>query len=350
MVSKISGQFFTRLVPLFLLLLVCQPAQAGKKIILERILATVNSEIILESDWRQRFEAMTKRLARMQRIPDNVKQKQLKKLPLRILKSMVQEKLLIQAARVKQISVTEAEIVAQMERTRKRFRLTPAQFRLALQQQGYTLSSYRTMLQQQLQKMKLTHREVRMKIRITENDIQAEYKRLSRGVDAGPTEYNVQHIVYLVPKKAKPAQIKEIRRKAGNGLKAALLNPKQFTSLAKRLSEGPFKSNGGSLGFVKKSEIDPALGMIMVQMKAGTVHPRLLRSPMGFHVLYLRSKRSSGIASIGDVRAKIKAQLTGQAYQRQLRNYVNKLRKSAVIKYRIKVLRELQIPTKGLPR
>jgi len=115
--------------------------------------------------------------------------------------------------------------------------------------------------------------------------IQSEERR--RGVSS--TEYNLAHIVLMVPERASPEVIQQTRKRAEE-LRQKLLAGAEFSELAIGQSQGAEALQGGQLGWKKSGELPDLFLDALRTMEVGSIS-EVLRSPNGFHLLKLVDKR-----------------------------------------------------------
>lgn len=320
---------------------------AGKRIVIERIVAVVNNEIVLWSDWKQRFMVLKER-ATQGILDDGAKKKRIEKLRDEVLQKMIDDILLDQVARKLQVTVTSKEVDAAIVDTQRRYKLTPDQFREAQRQQGFTITTYRAMVGRELRKLRLLRRVLRNKVNVSEQDERAFYRRMISDVNAGPTEFLVRHIQINVPKNAPAADRKKLQARGEALLKTVktkLNSPKKetFASMAKKFSQEINASeSGGSLGWHKtkfdagEEETLPSnLMKALRRTKVGTIFPRLLKSQLGYHILFVERKRSSGVLDFKTARPNIQKVLRKQAFEKAYTQYMKEIRKKAVVVKRL---------------
>lgn len=320
---------------------------AGKRFVVERIVAVVNGDIVLWSDWKQKYEALQEKI--LQGILDNeTKKKRAAALRDEVLQRMIDDILLDQVALKLQIGVAKQEIDAAVEDTRKRYKLTAEQFLEAQKQQGFTASSYREMVQRELRKLRLLQRVLRDKVNVTSQDEQAFYRQMIQGVEAGPAEVLVRHIQWNIPSDATPAQIQTLKQRADSLfalVQKALQTkpPAKFEVLAKKYSqEANASETGGSLGWHKlkfdvgeEETLPPSLMQAVRKTKPGEIYPKVIRSQLGFHMLYVEQHRLSGVLSFKEALPNIRKVLRQRAFERAYQQYILELRKKAVVERRL---------------
>ncbi len=301
----------------------------AERILVERIIAVVNGEIILWSEWQARVKLMKAKLEAV--IDPDERKKREKKLAREILNQMIDEILLAQEAKKYQIQISEKEIQAAIEDTKKRYGLTDEQFREAQRQQGYTPESYREMIRRELQKVKLIQRVLQQKVRITESDERAFYNKMVKDLKSEGREFLVKHILIPIKKGDTPEAIAEKKSLAEKILEELKKEPKKFDTILKKYSSNSDRVQGGSLGWMKRGDLHPALESAMLRTEPGKIYPHLLRTPIGFHILAVEKVRRSGILPFEEARANIRKVLQRRAFEKAYKQYLAQLRRKAVI-------------------
>lgn len=146
----------------------------AKPVLVDRIIAVVNDDIVLWGDFQHRVQRMKAALGK-RKVPE-------KQLAKRALADLINDKLILHVARKLRIRVTRKEIdaaIAQVKRTNK---VNDTQLANALQAQGYSMARYRQELAQQIVRMKTINLAVRPRMQISESDLRAEYKKLASAV------------------------------------------------------------------------------------------------------------------------------------------------------------------------
>lgn len=103
----------------------------------------------------------------------------------------------------------------------------------------------------------------------------------------------------------------------------------QFTRLAAELSNCPTGAQGGDLGWIGPQDCAPELANELFHQKhvQGVlgVHPRLIHSRFGFHILEVLGRRPGQQKSYEEVRERIAAQLALQSRAKALHQYMRLL-------------------------
>ena len=139
---------------------------------------------------------------------------------------------------------------------------------------------------------------------LTDEAIKARYDRDYAG-KPGEEEIHARHI--LVEDEAKA---KDIIKQLAAGA--------DFAELAKTNSKDPGATNGGDLGFFKKSDMLPEFADAAFALKPGQVTPVPVQTRFGWHVIKLEERRSAPPATLEQVRDEIRQLLIQEGVTRVL--------------------------------
>ena len=172
---------------------------ASGSVVVDRVVAVVNGEIITLSDL-QREEALNKKSER--------------KLDERnILEDMIDRKLQIGAAKRAGMDVTEKELADAITDISKRNNMDAKQFEAALAKEGLTLDQYKIDLREQMTLSRMFNKYVRSTIAVDEAEARAFYHKNIKNYTL-PEEIHVRQIFLPLQENAKPDKIATIEKKA----------------------------------------------------------------------------------------------------------------------------------------
>ncbi|MFN7130966.1 MAG: peptidylprolyl isomerase, partial [Myxococcales bacterium] len=183
-------------------------------------------------------------------------------------------------------------------------------------------------LRKDLAAMKLIGIKVRSKIKVSDEDVRAEYARRAK-MESADTEVHARHIVIQVPKGATAAQEEEARKRA-LALAERARSGEDFIELAKNFSEGPSKDDGGDVGFFKKGDMVASFEQAAFALQVGGVSDPV-RTPFGWHVIKVEEKRAAPSKPLEQVREELRDRLFKEQMQRHTEAYVEELRKHAIV-------------------
>jgi peptidyl-prolyl cis-trans isomerase SurA len=269
------------------LLLIAATAQAQQSkprsiVVVDRIVAVVNDEVITERELAARVDFALRQLAQQGTQPParQVLERQL-------LERTINDRVQMQHARDTGTRVDDAELDRAMVKIAEQNKMTVAELRTVLAKDNVPYDKFREDIRSEITLSRLREREVAQKIVVTESEVDNFIQ--SQMAQPGRDEFNVSHILVSVPEKATPEQIQERRVRAEQAL-AQIKGGADFRQVAAAVSDGPEALQGGLLGWRESSRL-PALFLDALRpMQAGQLS-ELLRSSNGFHILRLNERR-----------------------------------------------------------
>jgi peptidyl-prolyl cis-trans isomerase SurA len=185
------------------------------------------------------------------------------------------------------------------------------------------------------------------KLHISNEDIQDWYNKHQKELE-GPEEVSLSEIMVStqpakenVESKDKPAaepdknlpedpaKAAEAEAKA-NQLLDQLKKGAKFDDLAKKSSDGPTASQGGTLGTFKRGELAKDLEDKTFALKAGE-NTGVIRTRQGFIILKVMAHRPAGIPPLNEISERIREAIYSERLEPAARAYLTKLREQAFI-------------------
>ena len=109
--------------------------------------------------------------------------------------------------------------------------------------------------------------------------------------------------------------------------------PERFAQLAAELSDCPTSANGGDLGWIGPGDCAPELANELFDQRHSRwgmgVHPRLIHTGLGFHIIEVLGRRKGKQLAFDDVQARIADDLGRQARMEARRQYLRQLAEQA---------------------
>ena len=259
------------------------PAAKGA-VPVDRIVAVVNDEVITANELAERTRLVAGQLrnAGGQVPPAETLQRQ-------VLERMINDLVQVQLAKETGVRVDDATVEKTIQRIADDNNLSMTAFRQALERDGIRYARFREDMRNELILARLREREIENAVVVTDAEVETELARAAkeRGGDA---EFNLQHILVLVPQQATPEQIDTRRRRALQAL-SELRKGTAFAEVSATFSEAPDALQGGTLGWRAAGRLPALFLEALEKLKPGEVSD-ILRSPNGFHIVKLLEKRS----------------------------------------------------------
>jgi peptidyl-prolyl cis-trans isomerase SurA len=259
--------------------------QPRKIVVLDRIIAVVNDDVItrLDLDERLRFATVQLKQQGTPPPPRDALEKQL-------LDRMVTDRVQLQLARETGLRVDDSELDKTMQRIALDNKLTLQQLRAVLEKDGVPFTRFREDIRNEIILARLREREVDNRISVAESEIE-NFISTQQAQAGRSDEYNLSHILVTVPENASPEQIQARRARAEQALEQ-IRSGADFRQVAASLSEAPDALQGGAMGWRDAARLPSLFLDALKTMPIGGLSP-ILRSSNGFHVLKLNERRGS---------------------------------------------------------
>jgi peptidyl-prolyl cis-trans isomerase SurA len=263
-----------------------QGAALAEPVEADRIVAVAGTEVITIQELRRRLDAALKQL-----------QKQGTPLPPRevlerqMLERMIMDSIQLQYARETGVRIDDSQLDMAIGRIAAGNRMTPQQFRVALERDGVSYARFREEIRDEMTMARLREREVDSKLVISDAEIDAFLANQANA--GGGEEYQIAHILLRAPESASPEQLQKLRLRGEQALKRAQAG-ENFAELAAAFSDAPDALQGGDLGWRPLERLPTIYAEAAKRVEPGGVSP-LLRSSAGFHIIKVVNKRGGMI-------------------------------------------------------
>lgn len=260
---------------------------------LDRIVAVVDENVVLQSELDARVAAVTKQYAaNPQQLP-----------PRDILEHQLLDRLILQQLQVARadatgVKVSDAEVDHSLTEIAQQNRLDISQLRGAIEQQGLNYDRFRNNVRDQLLVNRLRQRVAQSRVQVSD----AEVDSLIKNGNLHQGELHLGYIVINVPDGATPAEIDSAHAKAED-VKKQIDDGMDFAAAAIRYSNAENALQGGDLGWRSRNQLPPALVDIAEKLHDGETSAPV-RGPNGFHLIKLIGKRDQGAQMVDEYKAR----------------------------------------------
>ena len=252
---------------------------------IDRIVAVVNDDVITRHELDERIDAVVKQLQKQGTSlpPADALEKQM-------LERMIGDMLQAQFAKETGVHVDDTQLDKAMQRIAQENKFsTLAEFRARLAQDGVDFNKFREEVRGEIIATRLREREVDSKLVISEGEVDNYLATQAKQQGKGE-EYQLAHILVLVPEQASADKIQASRQRAGEAL-ARLQEGAEFAQVAAEFSDAKDAMQGGNLGLRPADRLPTLFLDALQKMRPGEISP-VLRSPNGFHIIKLIEKHS----------------------------------------------------------
>ncbi len=297
-------------------------AQTAAPVIeLDRIVAVVNDDVIVESELKARLRLVKDQLRQSGTAlpPEDVLSQQ-------VLERLVLERLQIQIAERAGIRVDEETLNRAVEQVARQNNFDVPRFKEVLERDGFDFARFREDIRNEILISRLQQRQLQNRITVTDRDIDNYISTIEKqGTDA--SAYRLSHILVAVPEAASSEAIAKARSEAER-IVDTLRNGADFAKVAVAQSDGQQALQGGDLGWRNGSELPTIFADVVPKLRKGEISDPI-KSSSGFHVV-----------QVADVRGETGRHVITQTRARHIQIRPNEVTSNAEAEQRLGQLRE----------
>jgi len=300
----------------FIFLLCSRQSTATASVVVDRVVAVVNNEIITLSDLQR--EAALKKIAGK---PDE-----------RILlEDMIDRKLQMAAAKRAGMDVTDKELADAIADILKRNSFDEKQFEAALAKDGLTLEQYKVELREQMTLSRMFNKYIRAGIAVDEAEVRSYYDRNLKSYTL-PEEIRLRQIFFPIPDNATSRENADVKEQAEQ-IFARARQGENFSRLVREFSQGATASQDGDLGFTQRESLLPEMEAAAQHLKPGDVSPPFTCAG-GYNIVKLEEVRMP-VRPYEKVKDEIMSMLYQQKVENTYRSWLQSLRSDSNIENRL---------------
>jgi peptidyl-prolyl cis-trans isomerase SurA len=283
---KLSNTLFKRLSPGLLgcLAALCMSVTANAASQqLDRIIAIVDDDVIMESELRHRMGAIRKNLqSQNQPMPPEHELRE------QLIEVLIVNSLQLQMANRAGVRIGEDELNETLTNIARQNNMSLEAFREALIKEGTPYPVMREQIREEMLIKRVQRGNIARKVEVTEQEID-NYLASEEGKSRTSASYLVEHLLLPVAEDADEeivalytAYMKELREKLSVG--------DRFSVTAADPPQTPYALRGGNLGWRKAADVPAIFADIVANMEIGSI-TEPIRSPSGLHLVKLMDRR-----------------------------------------------------------
>jgi peptidyl-prolyl cis-trans isomerase SurA len=254
--------------------------------IVDRIVAVIDDEVILQSELDFQV-AMFASQRKLDPTDPNIKQELLEKL--------VQDKLLYAQAVLDTIEVSDDDVNRQLDQVIAYYTQQYGSKERLEEAYGMSTEKIRREMKEDTRKNLMADMLKGQKfgnVEVTRREVKGFFESYKDSLGVISEKFKIAHI-YINPKSSD--KLKQKSKLFAQSLLDSIKNGADFAELAKKNSDDPGSAaGGGDLGFVKRGVFYSEFEAAAFKLKAGELS-EVIESPVGFHVIELIEKRGESI-------------------------------------------------------
>jgi peptidyl-prolyl cis-trans isomerase SurA len=308
------------------------PIREARATIVERVVAVVADKAILLSDLKERAKPF--QLQIYGSVPEGASRNAaLSQLYKQLVERLVDEELQGREAAKANITVTAQEIQTAIERVAKQNDVTVEQLLEEAQKNGLNVSDYRAEIRRQLLDAKMLNLRVQGRMRISEDDMHAAYRRAVQE-ERRKLEFRAAWIRLQIPPGSGPDGVEEVRATAAQ-LSARARAGADFAELARTYSSDlATRDQGGLLAPMQPGELPPEVDGALLGMEVGEVTAPL-RQGDAWLVLKLIERGASQLPDYEKAKPQLQNRVYAEKMETTRRQWLDSLRKRTHVDIRL---------------
>ena len=251
--------------------------------LLDRVVAVVDSGVVMESQLNQRVQDIIGRLR-----SDGIELPPKEVLEEQILERLIIEEIQLQIGDQAGVKISDAELNRALSMIASENSMNLEQFKESLDANNDSYVKLRDQVRKELIIQRVQRGKVGANIEISEQEIE-NFLNSEEGRSKLAEQYNVQQILLSLSSSAPENEVNLVKEK-GADLIERYKEGESFEKLAATYTSDQNALEGGSLGWRKSSELPSLFSNVVVKMKVGEIS-ELIRSGAGFHIIRLSEKR-----------------------------------------------------------
>jgi peptidyl-prolyl cis-trans isomerase SurA len=314
------------ILPLTILTLGWWDTSPALGLMIDRIVARVNDDVITLSELQEEGLPLFERLR--ENYTGKELEHQVQRAEREFLDQLVMKRLQLQYAGQIGVTASDNEINAAFKDVLSRNNLTQEQLVELLTREGLTLQDYKDRLREQIILARLMNQAVRSRVSVDTSEVESYYQTHREEFDR-PPQVHVRHIFFRADPGAARPQIEAVQARATQVLQEAR-NGGNFADLARRYSEDATAANGGDLGYIQRGQALPEFEEVIFSMREGEISD-IIRTPNGLHIVKVDTFSKGTLQSFADIKPEIERRLLQEKMEKRFQDWTNELKDKAFI-------------------
>jgi parvulin-like peptidyl-prolyl isomerase len=314
-------------------------------VVVEKIIVKVNGEILTQTELEQRQIEAVRARPDVAQITDATLQEVINEVTPGLLVQAVDDLLLIQRAKELGYRLTDDRFQATLDSIKAENNLDDAGLQSALEEEGLTMADYRNMMERTLLKDAITREEILGGRNLTQAELR-QYYQAHPDEFLKPATVTLREIFVAVPTDdaggeptVNVGRDRDARARI-DAARARVAAGEDMPVVVEEVSEGGSKANGGLIGPVNLSDVNPTLEAAVAELETGQM-TEPIRMANGYHVFRMEARTDPEQAPFETVRDDIQQRILMSRVDVETEKYLERLRTQAVIEWKDEPSRKL---------
>ncbi len=287
----------------------------------QKILAIVNGEVITQTDIDEILAPIY--LQYKSTYDEEALKKKLSEAKDDILNQLIEDKLILQYAKKKELSIEDKEVDRLIADIRSNFK-SAEEFDNILKNQNITLFDLKKRYREQLLIKKTVSKEVINKIVVSPTEVNDYYNNNKDNYKI-PEQIRLRNIFLSVTAESGADIEKKAADIYGQSQKGI-----EFIELVEKYSEAPNVIDSGDMGYLNQNELRDEIKNSVFQLPVGQV-TKPIKTSSGYYIFKVEDKKEASIPSLEEVQDIIRSEIFEKKLKTKLNEWIQKLKESAFI-------------------
>jgi len=325
-ITDIRGRLLVCLLTASAFILSILAGHSSAAMLLDRIVAVVNKEVIT---WSELYKMMEYESAEhVKALNEEERLKIFRKNEPVFLEKLIDMRLQVQEARASGMDVGPEDVAEAIDNIKKKYSLTDSALEESLKSEGITFDEYKKRLAEQILLSQFINRQIRSKIIVSDQDV-------GKYMDARKEKFSSGEIfrlrVILLKRPQEDADGKMTEDRAGI-IMQRLAQGEDFSMLADEYSADISGKSGGDVGYISENQMAREFSDVLSAMKIGD-YSKPFWTDKGMYIIKLDEKISE--KNSDEIREAIRQQLAEERFAEKYRVWIKGLRENARIEIRL---------------
>ena len=258
-------------------------AQEGQNQWLDKVVALVDSDVILDSEFKRRYRAISEQLKSSDTpLPPEEELKD------QVLEKLISDSIQGQMAQRAGIRISDAELNAAIERIAESNQTTVKGMREDLAKEGVNFALFREDIRQEMMRARLRQGSIARKVFVSEQEVE-DLLAIIEEQGATNVQYRLRHFMIAISESAGPEDVDAARQKAQSVIQR-FREGADFATMVVAESDGSDALTGGDFGWRNIEQIPSLFAGSIRNLEVGQLSEPI-RSPNGLHILKLEEKQ-----------------------------------------------------------
>ncbi len=301
----------------------------------DAMVVTINGQTITEQQVSQGIDAQIQRAGgQLSSLPAAFIDQFKKQVRQQVINNLVAETLLDQQIEKAKITVTDEQVESMIEEqgAKRNPPITFAQYKQTVEAQGGNFADILATLKTHMARQEYFESQWGDGVDVNDAEVKAYYDENPDKFEV-PEQIQASHILIKPAEDANdPNAAKAAAKAEAEELLTEIKGGADFAELAKAHSDCPSAPKGGDLGFFRHGQMVPAFDKAAFALEPGQISD-VVETQFGYHIIKVTDKKPASKTSFEDAEAQIRTNLSNQKKGKFAQELIDSLKADATIVY-----------------